>query len=148
MIMNWMMETYHKNSAADEYWFGFVLNHMLYLVCGMSFEELSRYFKLDRASSSKGGYAKIRIRAKVGELKELLPRAILLGSESLLTESVKNRGDGLEKIVVERWTAEKWVKNSTPFFADGDVTVNGRKVQVKLYDAELTNEPTLRRHFG
>ena len=147
-MMDWMMETYHKNSPADEYWFGFVINHMLYLVCGMSFEELACYFKMDRASTAKGGFAKIRIRATVGDLKALLPRAILLGSENLLTEAVKNKGDGLEKIVVERWTAEKWVKNSTPFFADGDVTVNGKKVQVKLNGAELTNEKILRRHFG
>ena len=148
MIMNWMMETYHKNSPADEYWFGFVLGHMLYVVTGMTFEELARFFRLEKASTKKGGFAKIRIRARVGELQELLPRAILLGSEDLLTEAVKNKGNGFEKVIVERYTTEKWAQNSTPFFADGDATIGGLKVQIKLNGAELTNERMLRRHFG
>ena len=146
-MMNWMTETYNKNSAAHSYWFGFVVAGLLYVVAGMTFDEISTYFKMDRASSSKGGFAKIRIRAKAADLRALLPRAILLGSESLLTEAVANKGDGLEKVIVERFTTEKWARNSVPFFADGDATINGEKVQIKLNGAELTNEKILRRYF-
>ena len=146
-MMNWMTETYNKNSAAHSYWFGFVVAGLLYVVAGMTFDEISTYFKMDRASSSKGGFAKIRIRAKAANLRALLPRAILLGSESLLTEAVANKGDGLEKVIVERFTTEKWARNSVPFFADGDATINGEKVQIKLNGAELTNEKILRRYF-
>ena len=146
-MMNWMTETYNKNSAAHSYWFGFVVAGLLYVVAGMTFDEISAYFKMDRASSSKGGFAKIRIRAKAADLQALLPRAILLGSESLLTEAVANKGDGLEKVIVERFTTEKWARNSVPFFADGDATINGEKVQIKLNGAELTNEKILRRYF-
>jgi hypothetical protein len=146
-MMNWMTETYNKNSAAHSYWFGFVVAGLLYVVAGMTFDEISAYFKMDRASSSKGGFAKIRIRAKAADLRALLPRAILLGSESLLTEAVANKGDGLEKVIVERFTTEKWARNSVPFFADGDATINGEKVQIKLNGAELTNEKILRRYF-
>jgi hypothetical protein len=146
-MMNWMTETYNKNSAAHSYWFGFVVAGLLYVVAGMTFDEISAYFKMDRASSSKGGFAKIRIRAKAADLRALLPRAIMLGSESLLTEAVANKGDGLEKVIVERFTTEKWARNSVPFFADGDATINGEKVQIKLNGAELTNEKILRRYF-
>ena len=145
-MMNWMTETYNKNSAAHSYWFGFVVAGLLYVVAGMTFDEISTYFKMDRASSSKGGFAKIRIRAKAADLRALLPRAILLGSESLLTEAVANKGDGLEKVIVERFTTEKWARNSVPFFADGDATINGEKVQIKLNGAELTNEKILTRY--
>jgi len=147
-MMNWMTETYHANSAAAEYWFGFILNHIVYVVCGMTFEDLKPFFRLERASTAKGGFAKIRIRARVPELTALLPRAIELGDESILTASVANKGDGFEKVVVERFTAEQWAKNSVPFFADGDATINGVKVQIKLNGAELTNEKILRKYFG
>lgn len=146
-MMNWMTETYKKNSAAHSYWFGFILAGMLYVVAGMTFEEIAQYFKMDRASSAKGGFAKIRIRARHAELEALLPRATLLGSEALLVDGKYNKGDMLEKVIVERFTGEKWVKNSTPFFLDGDATINGEKVQIKLNQAELTNEKILTKFF-
>ena len=147
-MTNWMTETYNKNSAAHTYYFGFVLAGLLYVVAGMTFTELSAYFKMDRASTAKGGFAKVRIRATVEDLKGLLPKATLLGSESLLTEAVKNRGDGFEKVIVERYTAEKWARNSVPFFKAGDANINGEEVQIKLNGAELTNEKILKRYFA
>ena len=146
-MMNWMKETYNKNSAAHSYWFGFVVAGLLYVVAGMTFDEIAAYFKMDRASTAKGGFAKIRIRAKAADLRALLPRAILLGSESLLTEAVANKGDGLEKVIVERFTAKEWARNSVPFFKAGDANINGEEVQIKLNGAELTNEKILRRYF-
>jgi hypothetical protein len=147
-MMNWMTETYNKNSAAHIYYFGFVLAGLLYVVAGMTFTELSAYFKMDRASSARGGFAKIRIRATVADLKALLPKAVLLGSEGLLTEVTANKGDGFERVIVERYTAEKWAKNSVPFFKAGDATIDGEEVQIKLNGAELTNEKILRRYFA
>ena len=146
-MTNWMTETYNKNSAAHTYYFGFVLAGLLYVVAGMTFTELSAYFKMDRASTAKGGFKKIRIRATTADLKALLPVATLLGSETLLNDGHWNKGEMFEKVITERFTAEKWVKDSVPFFMDGDATINGEKVQIKLNGAELTNEKILRR-FG
>ena len=95
-MMNWMTETYHKNSAAAEYWFGFVVAGMLYVMTGMTFEELAAFFKMDRASTAKGGFAKIRIKAKAAELKALAEKAVLLGSEDLLMDDHWNKGEMLE----------------------------------------------------
>lgn len=145
-MMNWMTETYHKNSASDEYWFGFILSGLLYVVCGMTFEDLSKYFRMDRASSAKGGFLKIRIRATSSELKDLLPKAVLLGSADLLMDDRYNRGEMFEKIITERYTNEEWVKDSVPFFAAPDAVIEGRRVQIKLNQAELTNEKILRRY--
>lgn len=147
-MKNWMTETYNKNSAAHTYYFGFVLAGLLYVVAGMTFAELSAYFKADRASSAKGGFAKIRIRATSADLKALLPVATLIGSADLLNDGRWNKGEMFEKIITERYTAEQWVKDSVPFFKAGDAEINGEQVQIKLNGAELTNEKILRKYFG
>lgn len=147
-MINWMTETYHKNSAADEYWFGFVVAGLLYVITGLTFEELAVTFKMDRASSKRGGYAKIRLKATAETLRSFLPKAVLLGDESLLTLDGYNRGEAFEKVITERYTPNEWVKDSVPFWMDGDATINGRKVQIKLNGAELTNERTLTKYFG
>ena len=147
-MTNWMTETYNKNSAAHTYYFGFILAGLLYVVAGMTFEEISAYFKMDRASSAKGGFAKIRIRAKASDLAALVPAAMLLGSAELLNDPHWNKGEMFEKVITERFTAEKWVKDSVPFFKAGDAVINGVPVQIKLNGAELTNEKSLTRYFG
>ena len=147
-MTNWMTETYNKNSAAHTYYFGFILAGLLYVVAGMTFEEISAYFKMDRASSAKGGFAKIRIRAKASDLAALVPAAMLLGSAELLNDPHWNKGEMFEKVITERFTAEKWVKDSVPFFKAGDAVINGVPVQIKLNGAELTNEKILTRYFG
>jgi hypothetical protein len=114
----------------------------------MTFTELSAYFKADRASSAKGGFAKIRIRANTADLKALLPIATLLGSADLLNDDHWNKGEMFEKVITETYTAEQWVKDSVPFFKAGDAEINGEQVQIKLNGAELTNEKILRKYFG
>ena len=145
-MKNEMTTAYNAHSAAHSYWFGFILAGMLYVVAGMNFDELSAYFKNDRASSAKGGFRKIRIRATTADLKALLPKAMLLGSADLLLDDHWNKGEMFEKIITEQFAGEKWVKDSVPFFVDGDATINGVKVQIKLNGAELTNEKILARY--
>lgn len=145
-MKNEMTTAYNAHSAAHSYWFGFILAGMLYVVAGMNFDELSTYFKNDRASSAKGGFRKIRIRATTADLKALLPKAMLLGSADLLLDDHWNKGEMFEKIITEQFAGEKWVKDSVPFFVDGDATINGVKVQIKLNGAELTNEKILARY--
>ena len=147
-MTNWMTETYNKNSAAHTYYFGFVLAGLLYVVAGMTFTELSAYFKMDRASTAKGGFNKIRIRATAADLAALLPVATLLGDADLLNDPHWNKGEMFEKIITETYTAEQWVKDSVPFFKAGDAEINGEQVQIKLNGAELTNEKILTRFFG
>lgn len=141
-----LLNAYDKNSAAHTYYFGFIVAGLLYLVCGMTFAELTAYCKMDRASSAKGGFRKIRIRANAAQCAALIPKAMLIGSAELLNDPKWNKGEMLEKIVTERFTAEEWVKDSVPFFKAGDVTINGEQVQIKLNQAELTNEKILTRY--
>ena len=145
MTMTEMMNRYEQASAAHTYALGFTANGNLYAT-KLNFTELSRYFKLDRASSKRGGFAKIRIKLTSADRAELSLTAELIGAESLLVkDTAHNKGENFERELTERWTAETWVKDSVPFWVAGDITVNGEEVQVKLDGAELTNERTLAR---
>jgi hypothetical protein len=145
MTMQEMMAAYSARSAAHTYALGFVHDGKLY-VAKLDFAGLSRYFKLDRASSKRGGFAKIRIKLAAKERAQLATMAELLGAESLLTaDASHNKGENFERELTERWTTERWVKDSVPFWVAGDIRVNGTEIQVKLDGAELTNERTLSR---
>jgi hypothetical protein len=140
-----MKVAYCARSAAHKYALRFVFDGNLYVIT-LSFAELSRFFKLDRASSKRGGFAKIRIKLTSAERAELAKVAELLGAESLLVKDAKhNKGENFERELTERWTSETWVKDSIPFWVAGDIRVNGEEVQVKLDGAELTNERILSR---
>ena len=144
-MMN-LLTAYNKNSASHTYYFGFIFAGLLYVVCGMTFDELTAYCKMDRASSAKGGFRKIRIRATTAQCVALIPRALLIGSADMLNDPHWNKGEMFEKIITERFTAEKWAKDSVPFFLAGDAEINGEQVQIKLNQAELTNEKILTRY--
>jgi len=145
MTMTEMMNAYNAHSASHVYALGFVRGGNLYAV-KLSFAELSRFFKLDRASSKRGGFAKIRIKLSSADRAELSATAELIGSEDLLTADAKhNKGENFERELTERWTAETWVKDSVPFNVAGDIRVDGIEIQVKLDGAELTNEKLLSR---
>jgi hypothetical protein len=145
MTMTEMLTDYRTKSAAHVYALGFLYEHRLYAV-KLSFEELARFFKLDRASSKRGGFAKIRIKLTAKDRAELSATAELLGAEDLLTADPHyNKGENFERELTERWTAETWVKDSVPFWVAGDIRVDGVEIQVKLDGAELTNERTLAR---
>ena len=145
MTMQEMITRYNERSAAHTYALGFVQDGDLY-AAKLTFAELSRFFKLDRASSKRGGFAKIRIKLTAKDRAELSATAELLGAEDLLMkDSAHNKGENFERELTERWTSETWVKDSVPFWVAGDIRVDGVEVQVKLDGAELTNERTLGR---
>lgn len=146
-MMNLLIAAYIALTAAHEYWFGFTLNHKVYVVTGMTFADLRPFLKIEKAAASKGGHSKIRIKARVGELAELLPRATLLGDEEILTDEKWNTGIKFEQIVTEQIAGQEWVRDSVPFWIAGDLALNGKQIQVKFNGAELTNEKTIRRHF-
>ena len=145
MTMTEIMNRYNARSASHTYALGFVCGGNLYAQ-KLTFAELSRYFKLDRASSKRGGFAKIRIKLTSTDRAELSLTAELIGAESLLVkDTAHNKGENFERELTERWTAETWVKDSVPFWMTGDIKLNGENVQIKLDGAELTNEKILER---
>lgn len=147
MTLTEMINLYNALSAADGYIVGFILNHLLYYV-RFDGHLPTEILKFDRASSKRGGMAKVRVRLASEIRKELVAsgRAILMGSETLLLTADKwNKGERFERIITETLTTETWVKDSVPFNVAGDIELEGKQIQIKFDDAELTNEKTLRR---
>ena len=146
MTRNEMINRYNALAVATAYIIGFVLNGSLYYT--MSAHIADEFLKFDRMASSRGGWAKIRVRLSSADRKALVAcgKAIMLGSASMLDTNDKyNKGERFERIITETLTAETWVKDSVPFDVAGDITLNGEQVQIKFDGAELTNEKTLMR---
>jgi len=141
-----MILNYYRLAAAHKYFIGFILDGRLYLAI-VDGELDDDILKLDRASSKRGGMAKIRIRLNKDQKRDLRRAgAVDLGNAAQLDVDDKyNKGERFERIVTERIVGEVWKKDSVPFNVAGDVVWNGFQVQVKLDGAELTNERTLAR---
>ena len=141
-----MIARYNALSAAAAYIVGFVFEGMLYYI--MSAHINPDFLKLDRMSSKRGGWAKIRVKLTAADRKALVAcgKATLIGAADLLNTADKyNKGERFERVITETLTGETWVKDSVPFNVAGDITLNGQEVQIKFDGAELTNEKTLRR---
>lgn len=145
MTAEMMMALYNLLSASHLYILGFMVKEVLYYAT-MDFNTLARYMKLDRASSARGGYAKLRIKLTREQKAELLKIATACGTAEDLTADAKhNKGENFERIITELLTNEQWVKDSVPFNVAGDITLNGENVQIKFDGAEITNEKLLAR---
>ena len=147
MTLTEMIALYNTLTAADGYIVGFILNHMLYYV-RFDGHLPTEILKFDRASSKRGGMAKVRVRLGSDFRKAMVAngKAVLIGAEDLLLTADKyNKGERFERIITETLTTETWVKDSVPFNVAGDIELNGQQIQVKFDDAELTNEKTLKR---
>ena len=143
MTRNEMIARYNALAVATAYIVGFILDGMLYYT--MSAHIADDFLKLDRMSSKRGGWAKIRVMLSSADRKALVAcgKAIMIGSADLLnTDDKYNKGERFEKIITETLTGEMWVKDSVPFNVAGDITLNGEQVQIKFDGAELTNERT------
>lgn len=143
MTATMMMNLYSTLSASHLYILGFAVQNILYYAM-MDFETLARYMKLDRASSARGGFAKLRIKLTAAQKAELLRIAERCGTvEDLTKDNHYNKGENFERVITELLTPEKWVKDSVPFNVAGDITLNGENVQIKFDGAEITNERLL-----
>lgn len=144
MTTEMMITLYNLLSASHLYILGFAVEGILYYAM-MDFATMSKYIKGDRASSKRGGFAKLRIKLTKAQKAELLKIAKACGMESELTaDSHYNRGENFERVITELLTAEKWVKDSVPFNVAGDIVLNGENVQIKFDGAEITNERILK----
>lgn len=143
MTAETMKALYNALSASHLYILGFMVQNILYYVT-MDFEKLAGFMKMDRMSTAKGGWAKLRIKLTTAQKAELLRIATQCGTVEDLTRMDKyNKGENFERIITELLTGEKWVKDSVPFNVAGDIVLNGENVQIKFDGAEITNERLL-----
>lgn len=135
MTKQTMIRTYRKYSVADSYILGFIYNKMLYMI--EVAEIMPRFLNVEEASRNQG--ENLRLRLKKAHRASLMKKdPICLGSADCLVADKYNKGEIFEKLVTE-YFGQEWKKDNLPFYKDGDITVNGKKIQIKLDSATLMN---------
>ena len=139
-----MLTLYRALTAAQAYVVGFVLDGILYRA-GMK-DLPDEACQMTRQSTAKGGAAKLRLRLRKAMKVALVEMGIALpiGPAAMLEDPRYNKGERFEQIITEM-EGGKWVKDSIPFWVAGDLQINGVEVQIKLENAEVTNEKALAR---
>ena len=135
MTKQTMINTYRKYSVADSYILGFIVDHMLYMV--EVAEIMPRLLTVEEASRNQGENLRLRIR-KAQKTQLMKKSPICLGSADCLIADKYNKGEIFEKLVTEYY-GQTWQKDTVPFYVDGDINVDGKKIQIKLDSATLMN---------
>ena len=130
-----MIKVYRQYSVADSYILGFIYEKMLYMI--EVDEIMPRFLNVEEASRNQG--ENLRLRLKKAYRTQLMKKSpICLGSADCLIAEKYNKGEIFEKIVTEYY-GQTWKKDTVPFYMDGDLTVDGKKIQIKLDSATLMN---------
>ena len=140
-----MLQRYEELSVADRYNLGFAFHGEIYSVETETLEPVLDCIKLGRMSSKRGGWPKLRLSFDNWAKTRLINGglAVKLGSVNQLDYADKyNNGEHYEHFIFDL-NGQHWEKDRTPFYVDGDITINELKVQIKFDGAELTNELTL-----
>ena len=130
-----MIKTYRNHSAANGYIVGYIYKKMLYFV---EMNEIAPVMlNVEKASRNQG--ENLRLRIKADTKRSLMHnRPVCLGSADMLVADKYNKGEIFEKLVTE-YFGQVWEKDTVPFWEDGDLTVYGMKIQIKLDSATLMN---------
>lgn len=151
MTYKTIAKIYNMFSAADGYILGFERREYLYAVRLYAKHIPMKWLHDSRTSTKRGACTQVRFRIPAKDMDHMIAtgRAKYIGHKSLLTSNEKyNKGDNFERIIFEMYTGKKWKKDTTPFYEDGDMIYQNRKIQIKLSTAELTNEKTIRKLFA
>ena len=135
MTKNTMIRNYRKFSVADSYILGFIYDKMLYM---LEVAEIApRFLNVEEASRNQGENLRLRLK-KAHKASLMKKQPICLGSADCLNAEKYNKGEIFEKLVTE-YFGQTWKKDTVPFYKDGDITVDGKKIQIKLDSATLMN---------
>lgn len=135
MTKTTLIRNYRKYSVADSYILGFIVDKMLYM---LEVAEIApRFLNVEEASRNQGENLRLRLK-KAHKASLMKKQPICLGSADCLVADKYNKGEIFEKLVTE-YFGQTWKKDTVPFYKDGDITVNGKKIQIKLDSATLMN---------
>lgn len=129
-----MYSDYEKMSAADSYIIGFCSGGKIYMTEYTNIP--AELLKEEKASRNQGVSLRLRIRSAVK--KEMVNSAICLGDMDIISDSKYNKGEAFEKAVTNYFGME-WKKDNIPFYVAGDISVNGKEIQIKFEGATLCN---------
>ena len=139
-----MRRDYKRFTAAEGYAIGFHVGNDVYLA---TMDEIPRRFtKLQKECSRNGGTMGLYINVKSQKAKkELLKKAIKVGTLEDITDEKYNKGVMFEKLIYQLANQPWKGKDAVPFYKDGDITINGKRIQVKYERARICYDTTLTR---
>ena len=139
-----MRKEYEKCTAAEGYAIGFHIDNDVY--CAIIDRIPRRYTKIQKECSRIGGYG-LYIDVKNKKKKaELMKKAFKIGTlQDIEPTPQYNRGVMFERLVYVAFGQEPRPKDSVKFYQAGDITINGKEIQVKYEHARICYEKTLRK---
>lgn len=133
-----MFTNYEKFNKAEKYIIGFTHKKQIYM---LMVDHLNPdMITLESASKNQG--KSLRFRPKASHKAELVTKAICLGAMEMLIDSKYNKGEMFEKIITEHY-GQEWVKDTIPFYKQGDLNLNGIEIQIKFEKAALATSKTI-----
>ena len=139
-----MRKQYEEFTAAQGYIIGFEMNGIVY---GVEWDKIPRRFTRIQKECSKcgGGYGLyVNITGKKVQEK-LIKKSIVFGTVEQLASETYNKGVMFEKMVYEFYGQEFRGKDNVPFHKAGDITIDGKEVQVKFLKARICYDRTLKK---
>ena len=133
-----MFNHYEKFNKAEKYIIGFSFKGQLYMriVDHIDLDMLI----LDHASRGQGN--SLRFIPKAAHKAQMVVESVCIGSVEMLEDVKYNKGEMFEKVVTEYY-GQTWVKDTVPFYKQGDINVNGVEIQIKYERAGLCTSKTL-----
>ena len=139
-----MRRDYEKFTAAEGYIIGFPVDNDVYAI---QFDRIPRkYTRVQKECSSCGGGYGLYVNVKGKKVaQDLLRKAVKVGTvDELIDPNGKwNKGVMFEKMVWEHNGMEFRGKDKVPFFKSGDITIDGKEIQVKYLHARICYDRTL-----
>lgn len=139
-----MRRDYEKFTAAEGYIIGFPVDNDVYAI---QFDRIPRkYTRVQKECSSCGGGYGLYVNVKGKKVaQDLLRKAVKVGTvDELIDPNGKwNKGVMFEKMVWEHNGMEFRGKDRVPFFESGDITIDGKEIQVKYLHARICYDRTL-----
>ena len=145
MTLNEMINGYNSVAYTHNYIFGFTFKGNVYM-SEVTSTVLEDVLTLDRTSKNRGGAQVLRYKPNTTQKMVLFESATLLCTveefEERVAESKYNRGEVFEAMITE-YFGQEWEKDNVPFTEDGDITVNGKAIQIKFEKATFVTAPQL-----
>lgn len=138
-----MRKEYEQFTAAEGYIIGFPVKGNVYAV---EFTKIPRrYTRVQRECSACGGGYGLYVYIGAKDAKKLMSKAVLMGTVEDLASDKYNKGVMFEKMVYEHNGMEYRGKDNVPFHKSGDITIDGKEIQVKYAHARICYDKTLKK---
>lgn len=141
---------YLENNKAHKYILGVCYKGVIYAVT-VSAEEIMLYATISKASRNGGNSLRFLPNNTLRENLIFNHDAIALMTKADFNKKVRrskyNRGEIFEREIFKHY-GKRWKKDTVPFYKDGDITIDGEKIQIKFEKATFITSAQAERLEG